>query len=66
MGKETLHALVDRINDNDISTIYQVLVRFAPEPEEVPPLPDEVEAIENAKSEIDRGDVVWYPRKTAI
>lgn len=49
MGKETLKALIDLIDDNDTETIYNVLIRFIPEDE---PLPDEVEAIKKADESI--------------
>ena len=46
--RETIKYLVDMIPENDIETIYRVLVRFVPETE---PLPDEIEAILEAKTD---------------
>lgn len=50
MSKEMLKDLIDMINDNDIDTIFKVLIRFIPEDE---PLPDEIEAIEAANRSIE-------------
>lgn len=49
MSKETLKNLIDIIADDDIDTIFKVLIRFVPEDE---PLPDEIEAIEAANKDI--------------
>ena len=48
MSRETIKYLVDMISEKDIDTIYRVLVRFVPEDE---PLPDEIEAIAEAKAD---------------
>ncbi len=45
-----LQGLTDLIDDNDMDTIFKVLVRFVPEET---PLPDEIEAIERANKSID-------------
>ncbi len=42
MSKEALKELIDVIDESDLDTIFQVLIRFVPEDE---PLPDEIEAI---------------------
>lgn len=49
MSKEMLKNLIDVISDDDIETIFKVLIRFVPEDE---PLPDEIEAIEAANKSI--------------
>lgn len=48
MSKEAIKKLVDMIPEKDVDTIYKVLVRFIPEDE---PLPDELEAIAEAKAD---------------
>ncbi len=55
MGKAILHNLIDMLNETGTDTIYNVLIRFVPG---VKPLEDEIEAIEQAKIDIDNGDVV--------
>lgn len=55
MGKAVLHSLIDMLNDTDTETIYNVLIRFIPETE---PLPDEIQAIKQAKKDIANGDVM--------
>lgn len=45
MKKEILKNLIDLIDDQDMDTIYRVLIRFVSEDT---PLPDEIEAIEKA------------------
>lgn len=54
MGKAVLHNLIDLLSDTDTETIYNVLIKFIPTSE---PLPDEVEAIKQAESDIKNGDV---------
>ncbi len=48
MSREAIKNLVDMIPEDDIETIYRVLIRFVPEDE---PLPDEIEAIREAKED---------------
>jgi len=48
MGREAVKNLIDMISDEDIEIIYRVLVRFIPEDK---PLPDELEAIAEAKAD---------------
>ncbi|MCM1105123.1 MAG: hypothetical protein NC409_13590 [Clostridium sp.] len=49
MSREILKDLIDMISDNDIETIFRILIRFVPEDE---PLPDEIRAIEEANRSI--------------
>lgn len=60
MSRETIKCLIDMIPENDIETIYRVLVRFVPETE---PLPDEIEAILEAKTDtspaISHNEINW-------
>ena len=48
MGREAVKNLIDMIPEEDIEIIYKVLIRFIPEDE---PLPDELEAIAEAKAD---------------
>lgn len=48
MSREAIKNLVDMIQEDDIETIYRVLIRFIPEDE---PLPDEIEAIREARED---------------
>ncbi len=48
MEREAVKNLIDMIPDEDIEIIYRVLVRFIPEDK---PLPDELEAIAEAKAD---------------
>lgn len=50
MSRETVKELIDMIPEKDISIIYGVLVKFIPEDD---PLPDEIEAIKEAKVDMD-------------
>lgn len=55
MSKAILHNLIDMLNETDIETIYNVLVKFVPE---VKPYADEVAAIKQAEIDIANGDVI--------
>ena len=48
MSRETIKYLVDMIPEQDIETIYRVLIRFVPEDK---PTPDELQAIVEAKAD---------------
>ena len=55
MSKEMLKGMIELVPDEDIETIYNVIVKFIPEDA---PLPDEIEAIERANSSIaDNGTI---------
>lgn len=54
MSRETLHGLVEIVAEKEIDTVYQILLKFV---EEDTPLPDEEEAIREAKQEIERGEL---------
>ena len=45
MTKEMLKGLIELVSEEDIETLYNVVVKFIPENV---PLPDEIEAIERA------------------
>lgn len=48
MSKEALKNIIDLIPDEDIETIYKVVVKFIPEDK---PLPDELKAIAEARAD---------------
>lgn len=54
MSKTILHNLIDMLNETDIDTIYNVLVKFIPEARASE---DEIKAIAQAETDIKNGDV---------
>lgn len=60
MSREMLKNLVDMIPEQDIETIYRVLVRFVPEDE---PTLEEIKAINEAKADktetVSHNDINW-------
>lgn len=60
MSKDLLKNIIDLIPDEDIDTIYKVVVKFIPEDK---PTQDEIKAIEEAKEDsgelIDHNDIDW-------
>ncbi len=60
MSKEILKSLIELIPDEDIETIYRVVIKFV---SEVEPEPEEVEAIAEAKADtsptIPHGAINW-------
>ncbi len=48
MSKEMLKNLVDLVPEEDVETLYNVVVKFIPE---VEPLPDEIEAIKEGRED---------------
>lgn len=57
MSKEMLKGLIELVPDEDIETIYNVVVRFIPEDA---PLPDEIEAIARANKSIAENGTVSH------
>ena len=57
MSRETLHSLVDIVDEKEIDTVYRILLKFV---EEDVAAPDEVEAIREAKQDIASGDLYTY------
>lgn len=49
MKKEVLKNLIDLLDEQDVETIFRVLIRFVPEDT---PLPDEIMAITRANESI--------------
>ena len=49
MSKEMLKGMVELVPDEDIETIYKVIVKFIPVDA---PLPDEIESIERSNKSI--------------
>ena len=58
MSKTMLHNMIDMLNETDVETIYNVLVKFIPT---VKPFDDEIEAIKQAEIELDNGDILEFP-----
>ena len=60
MSKESVKNLIDMIPDEDIDTIYKVLIRFIPE---VEPFEDEIETIKEYQHEksdgVDFNSIDW-------
>lgn len=62
MSREMLHGLLELVPDKDIDVLYQVIVKFIPE---VPPEPDEIEAIEEGRRDrkengtVPHSDINW-------
>ena len=57
MSRETLHSLVDIVDEKEIDTVYRILLTFV---EEDVAAPDEVEAIREAKQDIASGDLYTH------
>lgn len=57
MSKEMVKNLIDLIDDNDMDTIFKVLIRFIPEDA---PMPDELLAIERANRSIAENGTVSH------
>lgn len=53
MSKEILKGLIDMLDEDDVETIYKILIRFIPEDISID---DEIEAIKQGKDEIANGD----------
>lgn len=55
MSKEALKNIIDLVPDEDIETLYKVVIKFIPEDK---PEPDELEAIAEARAE--QGDLISH------
>ena len=55
MTKEMLKGLIELVSEEDIETLYNVVVKFIPENV---PLPDEIEAIEREDKSIAKNGTV--------
>jgi len=55
--RQSLHTLVDMVDEMGIETLYNVMIKFIPEAE---PLPDEIEAHKIAMEEYKRGETVAH------
>ena len=55
INRQHLHTLVDMVEESDLSTLYNVMIRFIPEDDAAP---DETEAIAQARAEYQRGETV--------
>lgn len=54
MSREMLHSLVDIVDEKEVETVYRILLKFI---EEDAAMPDEIEAIQEAREEIKRGEL---------
>ncbi len=54
MSREILHSLIEIVDEKEIETVYRILLKFVAEDAA---MPDEVEAIREAKQEIERGEL---------
>lgn len=63
MTKEMLKGLIELVSEEDIETLYNVVVKFIPENV---PLPDEIEAIERADKSIAKNGTVPHEPLTGI
>lgn len=54
MSRDTLRGLVEIVDEKEIDTVCRILLKFV---EEDAALPDEVEAIREARQEIERGEL---------
>ena len=57
MSKETLKNLIELVPDEDIETLYKVVIKFIPEDK---PLDDEVKALEKANKSIEENGTVSH------
>lgn len=57
MSKEMLKYLIELVPDEDIETIYNVIVKFIPDDA---PLPDEVKAIARANMSISENGTISH------
>lgn len=54
MSRDTLRGLVEIVDEKEIDTVRRILLKFV---EEDAALPDEVEAIKEARQELERGEL---------
>jgi len=57
LTRQTLHDLVDIVDPSEFDIIYRLLVKFIPEDDA---LPDEIEAMRLAETEIANGETIPY------
>ena len=57
MGRDTLHNLVEIVDEKEIETVYRILLKFVAEDA---PLPDEVIAIQEARKDIVNGELFMH------
>lgn len=59
MSREMLKTLIDLVPENEVETLYKVVIKFIPESE---PLPDEIEAIERANRSIAENGTISHEK----
>ena len=57
MSRNALRSLIDLVDERELDTVYKILIRFIREDEI---LPDEVEALNAARQDRMRGDVLSH------
>ena len=57
MSRDTLHHLVEIVDEKEIETVYRILLKFVAEDAAAP---DEMEAIQEARQDIANGDLYTH------
>lgn len=57
MSRDTLHNLVEIVDERELDTVYRILLKFISEDEAAP---DEVAAIQRARQDIANGDLYTH------
>lgn len=57
MSREMLKALIDLVPENEVETLYKVVIKFIQESEA---LPDEIDAIERANRSISENGTISH------
>lgn len=57
MSRDTLHNLVEIVDEREIETVYRILLKFIAEDAAAP---DEVKAIQSARQDIANGDLYTH------
>ena len=57
MSRDTLKSIIDVVDENELDTIYRVLVRFVADDVLTP---DEAEAVDISKNEFARGEIYTH------
>ena len=54
MSKEAIIDLIDNVDESEFDLLYHVILKFV---KAVPPLPDEIEAIELGEAAYEKGEI---------
>lgn len=58
-NRKTLHDLIDNLSDNQIDIAYRIILQLVKEDS---PLPDEIVAIENARTDIVNNNLISHDK----